>query len=160
MADFVQHCVADLLNERLAVGRDVLQIPLEQKNAIGKVPVTPLDGLSYVESQIVESRARLHQLQPRHVFDSDLDILEIFCKFLGQQTERLLDDAFERLRGEAKRFLEVVRSELRRSLEAPISSFDPASLGLNEAQNVVGVGPVGLELDRAPRRSEGVVHPR
>ncbi|GMR22733.1 MAG: hypothetical protein BMS9Abin37_1101 [Acidobacteriota bacterium] len=58
MADFVQHGVVDLLDERLAIGRGVIQIALEQKDAIGKVPVIRLDGRSQTESQIGEGGAR------------------------------------------------------------------------------------------------------
>jgi len=149
MAHLVKHGFPDLLQQRLAVGRLILQVPLEEEDAVGETPVSALNRVSLIETQdVVLDPSVQKKLPAGHVLDGNLYVLQVASELTGKRPQGLFDQVLELRSLHAVGKKVIGRTELRGASKGAVRLRQLIQLGVDEAQGVVAVGGIGFSLER------------
>ena len=149
MAHLVKHGFPDLLQQRLAVGRLILQVPLEEEDAVGETPVSALNRVSLIETQYVVLDPSVQKKLPAgHVLDGNLYVLQVASELTGKRPQGLFDEVLELRSLHAVGKKVIGRTELRGTSKGAVRLRQLIQLGVDEAQGVVAVGGIGCSLER------------
>lgn len=157
VSHLVKHRGPDLVDQGLPVWGDVLEVPLEQENAVGEIPTRVLDGVSLIEPERVVLELPCSEKAPgRDVVDGNLHVLQVTLELHGQRRQDVLDQPLELRPIHAVGDEVVSRPQLGGPGEGAVGFRYAIQLGEHEAQGVVTLRGIGARAKRLLGGAPGV----